>query len=100
MLRRVVGVAALAVMLVVGTAAPGIAQEVAPGGGATLGSTWPAWPLSMPSPMEPTSGVRQCDGPRLGVPTPPPVKDRHGADDQPSGRSRSCRWQQPLGRTV
>ena len=56
MLRRVVGVAALAVMLVVGTAAPGIAQEVAPGGGATLGSTWPAWPLSMPSPMEPTSG--------------------------------------------
>ena len=37
MLRRVVGVAALAVMLVVGTAAPGIAQEVAPGGGSDSG---------------------------------------------------------------
>ena len=37
MIRRGVGVAALAVMLVVGTAAPGIAQVVAPGGGSAFG---------------------------------------------------------------
>ena len=37
MLRRLVGVAALTAALLVGTAAPGLAQDVAPGGGNDFG---------------------------------------------------------------
>jgi hypothetical protein len=37
MLRRVAGVAALTVALVVGAAVPGLAEEVAPGGGSDFG---------------------------------------------------------------
>ena len=37
MLRRLVGVTVLTVGLVLGAAAPGIAQEVAPGGGNAFG---------------------------------------------------------------
>jgi hypothetical protein len=37
MLRRVVGVAVMTVGLVLGVAAPGVAQDVAPGGGNDFG---------------------------------------------------------------